>query len=211
LPSKSLAARFSMLFLDLANSSNFDSKLKIYSLANATCSKMSDMPYQLLKLWEPRVFFSIEEKLFREVPRPDCVDKWAYIMVGVLGEQLCMLSKYNTDIEIWVMSDYGKKDSRTKNFCHSCIDYNEQYPLCFANHGKNFLKDFKDLLLYDPEKKSAKNVKIHGIMDWFVSYAVVTYVPSLVSLQSGTYMGTGQEVDGEVKRYLKGGVLRPRS
>ncbi|PIA41721.1 hypothetical protein AQUCO_02200266v1 [Aquilegia coerulea] len=222
------------------NSGKYECKVNIYSLKDATWSTMSKVPYEIQnKLHEPGIFlngglhwiakskvscyeivicFNVEENVFREIPKPDCVDERAHIILGILGRQLCMLSKYfGTDIEIWVMKDYGQNDSWTKLFAidetimgyakNSYPSFDEQYPtpLCFANNDEVLLRDDRGLLLYGSEKKSAKNVKIHGIGDGFYHCAVVTHVPSLVSLHSGTYMGTDHEDERKVnKRMFKG-------
>ncbi|KAF5188623.1 hypothetical protein FRX31_021787 [Thalictrum thalictroides] len=95
--------------------------ISINSLMDITCSTILNVPYDVPKLQEPRIFFNgglhwvanakgsphksviicfdIEQKIVREVevPSPGFVHRCAFISLGVLSGQLCMLSmRYNT-------------------------------------------------------------------------------------------------------------------
>ncbi|PIA64878.1 hypothetical protein AQUCO_00100389v1 [Aquilegia coerulea] len=163
-----------------------------------------------------RVFsFCLRDNVGKEVPRPNNVKKKAKISIGVLGGQLCLLSKFSTsDTEIWVMKNYGESNSWTKLFeiegyfipsipisrPYSHYGITDKYllnmkPLYFAKNGEVLITNGRDLVLYNPLWKGARNLEIHGITDQTNTGKVVTYIASLVTLKSGTYAREEKQAD----------------
>ncbi|PIA25494.1 hypothetical protein AQUCO_11200004v1 [Aquilegia coerulea] len=133
------------------------------------------------------IAFDIEERVFRHVLKPIDVDQENDITIGDLGGQLCLLCKgFGSGIEIWVMKNYGWPYEFNKKL------QKELRPMCFDKNGEVLLKSGSDLVLYNPKKKTLRNLEIHGISetDCFVKESIVTHIASLVQLKSGTYLGT---------------------
>ncbi|PIA64877.1 hypothetical protein AQUCO_00100388v1 [Aquilegia coerulea] len=165
------------------------------------------------------ISFNLGDNVLGEVPRPDDVNKKAKISIGVLGGQLCLLSKFSSgETEIWVMKKYGEANSWTKLFVmednvipsipisrpYSNDNTDDEFllnlrPLYFSNNGEVLITNGRDLVFYDPVRKEARNLEIHGITDWTKIEKVVTYIASLVTLKSGTYLREEKQADDKWK------------
>ncbi|PIA55980.1 hypothetical protein AQUCO_00700358v1 [Aquilegia coerulea] len=72
-------------------------------------------PNPMDKRNETVVSFNINEKVFQELPRPDKLTENACITVGLLGGYISILCYLPSDpIEIWIMNNYGVKESWSK-------------------------------------------------------------------------------------------------
>ncbi|XP_042515311.1 F-box protein CPR1-like [Macadamia integrifolia] len=95
------------------------------------------------------VSFDLKDEEYREVPLPDfvddvdIVDKMFLMKFGVLGGQLCLLFNSSIRIEIWVMKDYGARDSWVKQFSNEQRDVIWQFfkvtPICYLKDGEVIL------------------------------------------------------------------------
>ncbi|KAF9598251.1 hypothetical protein IFM89_026082 [Coptis chinensis] len=210
------------------------SQVSVYSLNDASCVNVSNVPYQILELKESGVVFlngalhwiarrtsegceilisfNIEEKIIREFSRPVGVNEFAFMSVGLLGGELCLLCKtYDTDIDIWVLKNYSLSDSwvklftigetvmiSVKNSWPTSVGYNEPNPrpLCFCKNGEVLLRDSDRIVVYDPKDKTSRDLKVH-----FISHcsrmAIMIHFASLVPLNSGTYVETVVGVEEE--------------
>ncbi|KAL5717336.1 hypothetical protein ACHQM5_010357 [Ranunculus cassubicifolius] len=203
----------------IANIDDDGSDVKVYSVGRNSWKKVQDVPYYILYKRQLGVFvngclhwaatrgyesdskviasFDLVEEVFKEVALPDFEDDDEFHMnVDVLGGSLCLLRNvYPVRVEGWVMKTYGVKDSWTKLFCISqqTIVGSFEYllPLCYFRSDSRLLmlKDGKELRVYDLVSGKAKTLQIRGIPDWFEAE---TYIGSLVSLNSGTYVGQKQ-------------------
>ncbi|XP_042513963.1 F-box protein CPR1-like [Macadamia integrifolia] len=111
----------------------------VYSLRTNSWRRIGKLPFSLFNNdwgggvlvnsalhWVAKVrsiiSFHLKDEEYREVPLPhfmdddDFVDNKFLMKVGVLGGQLCLLCNYSNRVEIWVMKDYGMRDSWVKQF-----------------------------------------------------------------------------------------------
>ncbi|KAF9602540.1 hypothetical protein IFM89_029839 [Coptis chinensis] len=180
---------------------------------------------------ETVIVFDLTEEVFRVVPGPTngycycydvCMQKNKYHcdvygIVCVFGGKLCLVVDRKKaigvekclygerDFEIWVMKEYGVKDSWSKLFSINVTvmdfirnslswDYYQPIPtpICFTNNGEILLKAFGNLVFYDPLKETIRTLedlqkhkhKIHGL---------VTYVPSLCNQKLSTVVSLSNQ------------------
>ncbi|XP_042515310.1 F-box protein CPR1-like [Macadamia integrifolia] len=109
------------------------------------------------------VSFDLKDEEYREVPLPDfmddvdIVDDKFLMKVGVLEGQLCLLINFSIRVEIWVMKDYGVRDSWLKQFSNERRDVIQNFfkvtPVCYLKNGEVILRgSHRPLLLYDPHR-----------------------------------------------------------
>ncbi|XP_026410024.1 F-box/kelch-repeat protein At3g06240-like [Papaver somniferum] len=147
--------------------------------------------------------FDIADERFLEISQPD--EKWEkfdYKFVGVVGERLCMLcSVSKVGFEVWVMNDYGIKESWTKLFQIDQVTRPLNYlrNIVDLGNGEILLDDEKsnNFILYDPNKKLLDfNRPVFQNSTDFQSVNrrnIFVYMESLVSVNSGTHVGDKQE------------------
>lgn len=104
--------------------------------------------------------------------------------VGLLGGCISVMHDYGaTHANVWVLKEYGNKDSWTKVVTIPYVidpgKYYYSYPLCILPDGKVLLVHGVKLVLYNPKKKSLRNVKTRKTGDFIEADM---YVESLVSL-----------------------------
>ncbi|KAF4372637.1 hypothetical protein F8388_027310 [Cannabis sativa] len=121
--------------------------------------------------------FDIVSEEYYVVPQPNFVDCDFHMTLNVLGSCLCLIANYTSErssyfwetkadrIDIWVMKDYGVKESWTK-LC-SVVPSDEinffcyVFPVTYLKHRGNQIlmdQDSKKFILYDLESNKAKNV-----------------------------------------------------
>ncbi|XP_026450705.1 F-box protein CPR1-like [Papaver somniferum] len=95
---------------------------------------------------DPRLIlsFDISNESFQEVPKPDMLNDKFRNNVDVLDGYLCLLSNnYKVHVDMWVMKDYGVRESWTKLFTISrqsfirAFDYVK--PILSFKNGKGFV------------------------------------------------------------------------
>ncbi|KAJ4980632.1 hypothetical protein NE237_031469 [Protea cynaroides] len=134
------------------------------------------------------VSFNLQYEEYREVPLPDFVENNVHMKLGVLGGQLCLLCAFiGVHVEVWLMKDYGVRDYWEKQFSieQPWVMGNLYYlkPICYSKNGGVILQlmDSNELVLYDPRKGMARNLRIHGVPDYFQTE---TFVGSLVPVNA---------------------------
>ncbi|XP_059632200.1 F-box protein CPR1-like [Cornus florida] len=131
------------------------------------------------------VYFDLVEEKFKEVPKPDFGGKNVeFGLVGLRG-WLCVYGWMDTtQVDVWAMKEYGKKESWTKWITISAkrgstfLCYLK--PLCLRNTGEVLVEiGNRELAVYDPKECTFKI----PLSFWNVhSLTVATYVESLVLL-----------------------------
>ncbi|XP_026426086.1 F-box protein CPR1-like [Papaver somniferum] len=152
------------------------------------------------------ISFAIENEKFIHLPFPEetmAFRKGSY-SVEVLGDTLCLVCIVPyARVDVWVMQNYGVREYWTKLFTTTHVNI-ISYPnsLKFYDSVKNseiLTEVDKSFALYDRKKDSVRFVYINGVGDFYFSSD--SYVESLVSINSGTYMG--KEITDRTRRELK--------
>lgn len=145
--------------------------------------------------------FDMDSKKFQPVLPPshlgnDYVKKISWINVGALGSSLSLCYAFEGAIfEVWVMNDYGVRDSWTKRFAIDVSSYCglrlENYrPIGFMSNGDMWLAcNSGSLVSYSPRKRSFKDINMHGIRS---KIEAVPHIRSFVSLRDA-FRGKGLE------------------
>jgi F-box interacting protein len=181
--------------LDLQNPF-YDPHVSLFSLKTNSWKIIPAMPYDLQHLYDLGVFvensihwimtkkklgglhpslivaFDLTLETFNEVPLPDEIGeevngKSFEVRVAVLGGCLCMTVDYkDTKIDVWVMKEYGCRDSWCKLFTvvQSCFDdlpLESLRLLGYSSDGKKVLLrvDAENLFWYDLECKQVSYVQ----------------------------------------------------
>jgi hypothetical protein len=112
------------------------------------------------------VAFNLAQEVFKEVPLP-VADKRYHIDVSLLGGCLCITvndeNLIQTDkVDVWVMKEYGVRDSWCKLFSCSNKALLCSKPLCYSSDKNKVLLEthFKKLFWYD--LKSEKFTRVLG-------------------------------------------------
>ncbi|XP_026423061.1 F-box/kelch-repeat protein At3g06240-like isoform X3 [Papaver somniferum] len=146
------------------------------------------------------VSFDIVEERTKEIQVPscylhDCRYSYEDMEVVVLGEELCLSvhPSGESNIELWIMKDYGVTDSWTKIFSLSrdTINFYMLLPLHYLNKNREILLqglrlEGRDALVsYNPKSGRLVALDIPGMPKHFNA---TTFVGSLVSLNSGEFV-----------------------
>ncbi|RZC55285.1 hypothetical protein C5167_014148 [Papaver somniferum] len=132
------------------------------------------------------IAFQVESEKFDEVPLPQA-EYVNHISLCVSGGCLSVLAHYpKSYTDIWVMKEYGAKESWTKLVSitqQTVLDSYFLAPIHFFQNGVILLDQnyHKGLLSYDPKHEN-------DITDFGYKPKIVPYVGSLVSLNSGAYV-----------------------
>lgn len=139
--------------------------------------------YDGLKLVDQIVAFDLQNEVFRVIPHPDFDSGRLNYTLGVL--QGCLSAtrhKFRDYVEIWVMKDYGVKESWTKCLKIVCSEVGliigAVQPLSFQRNGELMLQHGGTLLCYNPLTKRLRELRISGMPR---SFKAVIHVGSLVS------------------------------
>ncbi|KAK4798763.1 hypothetical protein SAY86_031089 [Trapa natans] len=103
------------------------------------------------------VVFDVHEEVFREFEIPSgIVQRGAELALRVYRDSLCLSKILSGDLSIWVMKEYGVKESWTKKLSiHNIDSRGFNLLLGFRKCGRMlFVKDFKNLVSYDPEEEN---------------------------------------------------------
>ncbi|KAJ6961564.1 F-box protein CPR1-like isoform X2 [Populus alba x Populus x berolinensis] len=140
------------------------------------------------------VAFDLGAEEFKIIPQPDYSSNEHEMNVGVLGGCLCVFCNKNCkQVEIWVMKEYGVKESWT----HLCtviakLQVKEFWlharPLAYSKGGDKILLELDNrfFVWYDLRRRKSKIIKIRGAPPIFIAEICVG---SLVTLNGG---GEGQ-------------------
>lgn len=134
--------------------------------------------------------FDIEKEEFQPFPGPPIQDlgpNWEieHIHLGASGGFLYLCENYPTSssVDIWVMKDYGNKQSWMKEFVISNTSW-KRGPVYFLNYGMGdniyALRNFNQLCTYNAKSKCFREVQVCGI---YPEFHAIPYTPSLVSLK----------------------------
>ncbi|PQM37089.1 F-box protein [Prunus yedoensis var. nudiflora] len=131
--------------------------------------------------------FDIESEHFRELPLPPCsLDlKKTRVQLGVLKGWLCLIISSRVKINVWVMKDYGVKESWTKE--HEIRDPLSCFGteiLKFTGKGKVLVSHLSHLHAYTPATMGLVWVEVDELPAMVVE--AWDLIPSFVSLKDIT-------------------------
>lgn len=155
--------------------------------------------------------FDLEKEIFRYVPLPDhftrqYVTEVTWINIGVLRNSLCACYIYkDSEFEVWIMREYGVKESWTKEFTFELEFYcnlrveDLHRPIKFLSNGDLlFLSSSHCLVTFSPIKRTFRELKHMG----FRRSDINAHALSLLSLKD--VMGAKhQEVKKQHNRKLR--------
>ncbi|KAK3004585.1 hypothetical protein RJ639_018546 [Escallonia herrerae] len=208
----------------------FESKVEIYSLRLNSWKRVRDCPYYLwwkvgfgvfasgVLHWvgsmkpSPRFSenvadliagFDVATEEYQLVPQPDNLGKDFELRLGVLRECLCLICNYKSShSDIWVMKDYGVKESWTKLISvaqpRDFGFFESVTPLVYSKDGRQVLLeiDMKSLVWFDLKKKKFKNVRVRGVPK---NLEAIVCLGSLVKI-SGFGRSDGRKQRAEVDK-----------
>ncbi|GAV65220.1 hypothetical protein CFOL_v3_08735, partial [Cephalotus follicularis] len=190
---------------------SYECEARVYSLRNNTWKKTPDVPFHISSragLWLGNEFlvwkasrgfgrrmstlvvcFDMEKEEFREIPQPKLQDNEdSHIELGKLGSWFCIYHvSRNEGVGIWSMMEFGVKESWAMlYFIGRPVIVDEYFmylrPVTVLNTGEILVnKGEGELILYDPQGETYRDVNIRGATRRFVASA---YVGSLVSPSS---------------------------
>lgn len=133
--------------------------------------------------------FDLEKEVFQLSASPQPGDNVGYRTLGMLGECLCICdSMLGSEYVIWVMKDYGKKESWSKEIViqHDSPSMKHLliHPIKVFKDGSILLLTYWSLFTYDPANNTIQDHKIFGPENFFSHPISKFYVPSSISLKS---------------------------
>ncbi|XP_026395915.1 F-box protein CPR1-like [Papaver somniferum] len=157
--------------------------------------------------------FNMTDEGIREIPQPESVEELGYVKnVDVLDGYLCILCRNSAAYEVWLMKDYGMRESWTKayNIPRPTLELGAQKFVdlkkieCLKT-GEILLEvqynNFQTaaLVFYDPKNETATYLKLY---ENFGDYPILRsasyrYVKSLVKLKSDYYVEDNERKDGQ--------------
>ncbi|KAF5736359.1 F-box protein CPR30-like [Tripterygium wilfordii] len=136
------------------------------------------------------VSFGMDREEFLEIPQPDCIypDNIHYD-IGVLNGFFCMFYQARDDYcEIWMMMEFGKRDSWTRTFAIRRPEIVKDYymylrPLKMLTTGEILIEvGGQAIVVYSPKDGGFRGVNLHGAPNQFI---VIPYVESFISPFTG--------------------------
>ncbi|CAI9771097.1 unnamed protein product [Fraxinus pennsylvanica] len=106
------------------------------------------------------VSLDVEREIYGTVEQPNYGEAdFSAVMLGVLGGCICVLCNYEkTCADVWVLKDYGVKESWTKVVSIPYIDepgkYVSSIPLCILLNGEVLLALGSSFVVYNPKENS---------------------------------------------------------
>ncbi|XP_059653866.1 F-box protein CPR1-like [Cornus florida] len=190
-------------FVGKDDDDSFHSEVKVYSLKLNRWRRVQDFPYYLayeassamtfngslhwLVTRKPKsdrsiliAAFDLGVEEYRLVPLPDYMNGDLVMNVDALGGCLCVVCNYYGDqTDIWVMKEYGVRESWTKLFSVTqsimISPFFYLMPLAYSKSGGEVLlqKDNASLFWYDLRKEKVSNIRIHGLKYFVEAYICV--------------------------------------
>ncbi|KAI3934241.1 hypothetical protein MKW98_009222 [Papaver atlanticum] len=145
--------------------------------------------------------FDLEKEVFDQIPLPipDVVHRFNQMCLCVLEGSLWFLNKCGCSFEFWELKDNGVKKSWIHPFTFDMDKFDDTdhlTPLRFLENGKILFGVYDDhatlrFVFSDPENETVRSLKTYkGIAA--PSWPTSAYVESLISLDTGTYLGEVQ-------------------
>ncbi|THF96056.1 F-box/kelch-repeat protein At3g23880-like [Camellia sinensis] len=129
------------------------------------------------------VSLDLAKETYGEVVQPNYGDGGFDLTLGVLKGCLCVLCNFQgTRADVWVMNEYGIRESWIKLFAIPYVtdpgNYEYSPPLCISKNGEILLEFGSGLVLFNPKDGTFRNAAIHNLC---ACLEADIYVESLVS------------------------------
>ncbi|KAF2301785.1 hypothetical protein GH714_029245 [Hevea brasiliensis] len=129
------------------------------------------------------VSFELSKDAIKTTALPDTINprnSWqtTFCLNGYIALPFCD----NNHVELWVLLEYGVKESWTKLFTIACPE-NVSQPLGFSSNGKLFLATWEgQLLVWNPTTEAIVHIRVNGVPE---TLQTVTYMESYIPLKIG--------------------------
>lgn len=116
------------------------------------------------------VAFDLLAEEHRLLPGPECDDTWN---LGELGGSLCIFvyNKVGVRIDVWVMKDYGVKESWSRMFSvpYDLLPVERVVPVAYSKSGGKVLvlRNNEKFLWYDIEQQVREDIDTLGLPEYF--------------------------------------------
>ncbi|KAK7412628.1 hypothetical protein VNO78_04135 [Psophocarpus tetragonolobus] len=128
------------------------------------------------------VSLDLQKESYEEVLQPDYGVAVVFWTLGVLRDCLCVLCHGDTFLDVWLMKDYGNKESWTKLFRVPYTGTSDSFPytkaICISEDDQVLLEFQSELAVYNPRNGT---FKIPEIQDMNKCMTPEIYVESLIS------------------------------
>ncbi|KAJ6688848.1 hypothetical protein OIU85_005293 [Salix viminalis] len=129
------------------------------------------------------VAFDLAQEMFEEVVQPDYGEGGYERVLGVLQGWLCVMCNYpGVRADVWVMKEFGVRDSWTKLFSIPYLDdplwFHYSVPLCIDVGGEVLLEYKSVLVIYNPKHGTFRYPVMNGATSCIEADV---YIQSLVS------------------------------
>ena len=122
---------------------------------------------------------------YQVVQQPDCAVETMKPILRVLGGQLCVMFEYDETIDLWIMQEYGVKESWRKlvtvPFYSDPLHANYAKPLFYLKDGAILIDFYGMLVLYNFHRNESTSPMIYGVHHY---HEVQVYLESMVSPNS---------------------------
>lgn len=126
--------------------------------------------------------FNLVDEVFDEIPAPSGVDvnKFVFNHLVVLKGCLCMIdSRINSQTDVWIMKEYGLKESWTKFSIDANYEWDIFKPLCFIDDEEVvLLTEGESLVVYNLKERTLRDMVVDAVPAMFIDGG--TFVESLV-------------------------------
>ena len=141
------------------------------------------------------VSLDLANESYGQILQPDYENVQIQQSLGVLRDCICILCDYCTHSDVWIMKEYGVKESWTKlltiSYSANLGTYPSSMPLCISDHGEVLLEllsyplnipHFLELAIYNPGDSTFQQPVIQNLNRWLPAQV---YVESLISPTKG--------------------------
>ncbi|KAL2579985.1 hypothetical protein GLYMA_15G101700v4 [Glycine max] len=128
------------------------------------------------------VSLDLHKESYEEVLQPYYGVAVVNLTLGVLRDCLCVLSHADTFLDVWLMKDYGNKESWTKLFRVPYMGISDSYlytkALCISEDDQVLMEFNSELAVYNSRNGTSK---IPDIQDIYMYMTPEVYIESLIS------------------------------
>ncbi|KAL2459246.1 F-box/kelch-repeat protein [Forsythia ovata] len=136
--------------------------------------------------------FDLVDEKFKEIPAPGCLDETVFVFnkLVTFGGRLCLIddTQDNVRFDVWIMEEYGVKNSWVKFSVVLNSDWERVKLLCFIGDDEVLLYiDEERLVVYNLKGGTSRDLIVDGVPALFIEGGA--YMESLVSTGFGDCIG----------------------